>query len=75
MTCHNGNEHKECTFETKKNVVKSDNCIDCHMPVLASKKILLNVKSGDQLLPDYLRSHYIAVNKEATAEFIRKLKN
>jgi hypothetical protein len=75
MTCHNGNDHQECTFNTKKNIVKSDNCIDCHMPVLASKKILLNVKSGDRLLPDYLRSHYISINKEATAEFIRMNKN
>jgi hypothetical protein len=74
MNCHNGNEHSECTMKTGKNIVKSDNCIDCHMPVLASKKILLNVKSGEQLLPDYLRSHYIAINKEATAEFIRKIK-
>lgn len=74
MNCHNGNDHPECTMQTGKNIVKSDNCIDCHMPVLASKKILLNVKSGEQLLPDYLRSHYIAINKEATAEFIRKNK-
>jgi hypothetical protein len=75
MNCHTGNEHPECSFKTPKNIVKSDNCIDCHMPVLASKKILLNVKNGQQLLPDYLRSHYISVNKEATAAFIRNNKN
>ena len=74
MNCHNGNDHTECTMKTGKNIVKSDNCIDCHMPVLASKKILLNVKSGDQLLPDYLRSHYISVNKEATAAFIKNIR-
>ena len=73
MNCHNGNDHTECTMKTSRNIVKSDNCIDCHMPVLASKKILLNVKSGEQMLPDYLRSHYIAVNKNAAADFIKKL--
>ena len=73
MNCHNGNDHTECTMKTGRNIVKSDNCIDCHMPVLASKKILLNVKSGEQMLPDYLRSHYIAVNKNAAADFIKKL--
>jgi hypothetical protein len=72
MTCHNGGEHKECTMKTPKNIVKSDNCVDCHMPVLASKKILLNVKSGEQTLPDYLRSHYIAVYKDASEDFLKK---
>jgi hypothetical protein len=71
MNCHKGGEHKQCTMKVDKNIVKEDNCIDCHMPVLASKKILLNVKGGDALLPDYLRSHYISVNKEAAAEFIK----
>ena len=75
MNCHNGTDHTECTMKTGRNIVKSDNCIDCHMPVLASKKILLNVQRGDRLLPDYLRSHYIAINKEAAADFIRKNKN
>lgn len=75
ITCHNGGDHKECTMNTSKNIVKSNNCVDCHMPVLASKKILLNVKSGEQTLPDYLRSHYIAVYKDATKEFLKKNRN
>lgn len=70
MNCHNSSNYSACTMKTR-NIVKSDNCIDCHMPVLASKKILLNVKSGDQLLPDYLRSHYISINKQAAAEFMK----
>ena len=54
-----------------KNIVKSDNCIDCHMPVLASKKILLNVKNGEQLLSDKLRSHYISIYKDAAEKFVK----
>ena len=42
------------------------------MPVLASKKIQLNVKVGQELLPDYLRSHYIAIYKKATEEYLKK---
>jgi hypothetical protein len=73
MNCHNGTDHTQCDFKSDKKLIKEDNCIDCHMPVLASKKILLNVKDGKEILPDYLRSHYIAVNKEATASFIKNL--
>ena len=74
ISCHNGNKQNECSMESVSKIIKRDNCIDCHMPVLASKKILLNVKSGEKLLPDYLRSHYISVNREATEEFVRSLR-
>ena len=72
VSCHTDVKHP--TIELKKNNVLSDNCIDCHMPVLASKKIQLNVKIGEQLLPDYLRTHYISIYKKASEEFIRKQK-
>ena len=44
------------------------------MPVLASKLIQLNVKIRDQVLPDYLRTHYISIYPDATAEFLKKYK-
>jgi hypothetical protein len=72
ISCHSGVEHK--TREIKNIIALSDNCIDCHMPVLASKKIQLNVKVGEQLLPDYLRSHYISIYKKATADFLKLYK-
>ncbi len=72
VSCHTGLIHP--AIPTKKEIVLSDNCIDCHMPVQASKKIQLNVKIGEQLLPDYLRTHYISIYKKATKEFIRQIK-
>ncbi|MBL7698998.1 MAG: hypothetical protein JNK79_12615 [Chitinophagaceae bacterium] len=72
MSCHERVDHKTCSFETPRKIVKSNNCIDCHMPVLASKNILLNVKSGEPLQTDNLRSHYISVYKEATKQFMKK---
>jgi len=71
QTCHSSDKHMECTMKLPKNIVRSDNCIDCHMPVQASKAILLNVKNGEQLLSDKLRSHYISINKDATEKFIK----
>jgi len=69
VSCHTEVNH--LTLKLKNNMALSDNCIDCHMPVLASKKIQLNVKVGEQLLPDYLRTHYISIYKKATDEFIK----
>lgn len=70
VTCHSQVTH---TSPNVKNITTlTDNCIDCHMPILASKKIELNVKVGEQLLPDYLRSHYISIYKKATEEFMKE---
>jgi hypothetical protein len=72
MTCHDGHNGNTCTVKVDKNIVLSDNCVDCHMPVRASKAITLNVAGGNQFLPDFLRSHYIAVYPQATAAFIKQ---
>ena len=87
-TCHNvhNNEFEKpklfsarcvsCHADVKHSTIQvkaiSDNCIDCHMPVLASKKIQLSVKIGQQLLPDYLRTHYISIYKDASDKFIKQ---
>jgi len=70
ISCHAEVNHN--TIKMKNNMALSDNCIDCHMPVLASKKIQLNVQVGQKLLPDYLRSHYISIYKKATEEFLKR---
>ena len=72
ISCHAQVKHNSIPVAKKVSLV--ENCIDCHMPVLASKKIQVNVKVGEQLLPDYLRTHYIAVYEEATKEFLKKQK-
>lgn len=71
VSCHTNPNHPTIKVAS---MVLSDNCIDCHMPVMASKKIQLNVKIGEQLLPDYLRTHYISIYKKASKEFIRQHK-
>ena len=72
MSCHDGLTSPQCTVNVEKNIVLSDNCIDCHMPVRGSRAITLNVKGSDEMQPDFLRSHYISVYKNATADFIKK---
>jgi hypothetical protein len=72
VSCHDGLTGPACTVKVDKNIVLSDNCVDCHMPIRASRAITLNVANGGQFLPDYLRSHYIAVYPDAMASFVRK---
>ncbi len=74
QSCHNGKDNPVCSLPEKErgSVHLGDNCIDCHMPVRASKKIMLNVGSGDKLLPDYIRTHFISIYPEATANFLKQ---
>lgn len=69
ISCHSNVDHG--ALESNKRISFSENCIDCHMPVLASKKIQVNIGSGDRLLPDYLRTHYISIYRDATARFMK----
>jgi hypothetical protein len=67
ISCHN------CTIKPTPGLVLSDNCIDCHMPRLASKKITLKLANIDQATPDLVRSHKVAVYPEQTKAFIKSL--
>jgi hypothetical protein len=71
LSCHSGPAQKVCSLHTKKPIVLADNCIDCHMPVLASKKITVEVDAGKNPLPDYIRTHYISVYKNATKDYLK----
>jgi Cytochrome c554 and c-prime len=71
ISCHANPSHP--SIKINPSIMVND-CISCHMPVLASKKIQLNVKPGQQLLPDYLRTHYISIYKDATTEFLKRRK-
>lgn len=67
ISCHN------CSIKPTPGLVLSDNCVDCHMPRLASKKITLKLANIDQATPDLVRSHKVAVYPEQTKEFIKRL--
>lgn len=72
ISCHGNANHS--SLQLKKSISFEDNCIDCHMPVLASKKIQVNIGSGERLLPDYLRTHYISIYRDATSRYIKNQK-
>lgn len=72
MNCHGDGHKTSCTVNATGIVSMQDNCIDCHMPILPSKKIQLNVGSKQKLEPDYIRTHYIAVYREETRKFLNR---
>lgn len=77
MTCHNAVTHDTCTVRGMAGLVLRDNCIDCHMPAQASRKIALQGSGSSQDLlsgavkasPALVRTHRIAIYP-AAASFI-----
>jgi hypothetical protein len=74
LNCHNNNSHKECSFSPPAGLVLSDNCIDCHMPSLPSGKIQLEISAEKSMVPDYVRTHKIAIYPDNTRNFIKNRK-
>jgi hypothetical protein len=72
MNCHGDGHNTSCTVNATGIAALQDNCIDCHMPILPSKKIQLNVGSKQKHEPDNIRTHYIAVYREETRKFINR---
>lgn len=75
MSCHTEAAHNTCTIKPVAGLILSNNCIDCHMPKLASSKIFLQTANPDDSSPDYVRTHLIKVYPDATKTFITALKN
>jgi hypothetical protein len=63
MNCHGDKEAVHCSFKPTAGMVLEDNCIDCHMPILSSNKIRLDVNGKQTQLPDRIRTHYISIYK------------
>ena len=65
LTCHNENTHKQCRLVGEKDAAfLQQNCIDCHMPELPSKAIMV-LKQGEAIPTSaHMRSHYITVYKD-----------
>lgn len=74
MTCHDGTTHPGCKMTPTPGFVLSNNCIDCHMPLLPSQKILLTLSNSSQPIHNLVRTHRIAIYPESTKEYLRNIK-
>jgi len=75
MSCHNEASGHLCKMSTKgSGFALSDNCIDCHMPLLPSSKIFLQLNDPKKSSPDFVRTHRIGIYPKQTKEFIKNVK-
>lgn len=70
-TCHNSAAHNTCKLAS---TVRQDflriNCINCHMPVEASKAIMVLRKNESIPTSAHMRSHYISVYKDISKRIL-----
>lgn len=70
MTCHNEQHGTFCKINPVPQNINS-NCIDCHMPKLPSKAIVLQLENNKTPTAQLLRTHDIAIYPDATKEFLK----
>ncbi len=75
ITCHSGVQHLTINLPPEKKIVFNSNCIDCHMPLLPSRKIILSVGNSQDVAPYLVRTHRVAIYPEKTKAFIKELKS
>jgi hypothetical protein len=70
ITCHKETSHASLEMTAGQKSLLANNCIDCHMPMLPSKNIVLNVADVEGTVPDTVRTHRIAIYPERTRKFL-----
>jgi hypothetical protein len=75
ITCHTETKHATLGLSPGKKLMFNNNCIDCHMPMLPSKKIVLTVANSENVVPDIVRTHRVGIYPEKTKEFLEKMKS
>ncbi len=75
MTCHKQEQCHFCAANPSSTAVTSNNCIDCHMPVQASKMLTVQLEKKEQNSPARIRSHLIGIYPEETEKVMEYLKN
>jgi hypothetical protein len=74
ITCHTDTKHTSLTLTNQQKLLLNNNCIDCHMPMLPSRKIVLNVVNSNEAVPDMVRTHRVDIYPEKTKELLEKIK-
>jgi predicted CXXCH cytochrome family protein len=72
LSCHNTASQHPCSSPFVKQMNLTGNCIDCHMPALASQAIAMKLSGKDELIHDLIRTHRVAVYADATRDFLAK---
>lgn len=71
MSCHQPASHNFCTMTPPPGFSMEANCVNCHMPVRASKNLTLLVAGQNAPSPELVRSHRIAIYPDITKKIIQ----
>jgi len=74
VACHAETKHTGFTIPEGTHFLLADNCIDCHMPMLPSKRIVLTVANSNKAVPDVVRTHKIGIYPKKANDFLANLK-
>lgn len=74
INCHNEAHNNFCSMSKKLGNVITQNCIDCHMPIQASKAIVFLREGEEKPSTAFMRSHYIKIYPGETKKMIDFIK-
>ena len=75
MSCHNAKEAVACPLTARVGAtVIGKNCVDCHMPLFASKSISVSMPGDTAVKAATVRSHYISIYPEETDKILALIK-
>lgn len=69
MTCHSDAHGQPCKLTASMGSSITQNCIDCHMPLKASRSITELVQGNDKPTAALIRSHFIAIYPDETIKY------
>jgi hypothetical protein len=72
ISCHSEQHNNFCRMKNKVGNTISNNCIDCHMPELPSKAIMVLLQGENIPTSASMRSHYISIYKNESDKFLNK---
>ncbi len=73
IACHSQTSHASLNLPANKEVMLN-NCIECHMPLLPSAKIVLDVANENKAIPDLVRTHRVGIYRSQTTAILKGLK-
>ena len=73
MNCHKEGSDSFCKQPEVAGLVLSENCIDCHMPSLPSRKVFLQSAASSGPTPFFVRTHLISTYKKQVELFLEML--
>jgi hypothetical protein len=70
MTCHSQQHNNFCTWKDRAKYDIAKNCIDCHMPELPSRAIMVLLEGESVPTSASMRTHYITTYPDQVKKYL-----